>query len=262
MIVHPSLVFPRLWQFLLLIPLLFLLSACQTELYAGLDEEEANAMLAELLKRGVDARKNLQGKNGYSVSVDSRQVVQALQLLKEKSLPHDKFATLGSVFAGGGMISSATEEQAKLIWALSQELSDTFSRIDGVLTARVHVVLGVNDPLNNVKIPPSATVFLRHSPDSIVTRLVTEIRKATAGAVAGLAYDNVTVMLVPVRESVTVPTIPPPPPSLFGATFSWPLLLQTVALALIFAAAGIAGTVFWQRRKAKAEAEAANGSKT
>ncbi len=154
------------------------------------------------------------------------------------------------------MISSASEEQARMTWALSQELANTFSRIDGVLTARVHVVLGVNDPLNNVKIPPSATVFLRHTPDSIVTTLVADIRKATAGAVAGLSYDNVTVMLVPVRESVTVPQAPPPPPSLFGDRFSLPLLLQTVALALVFAVAGIGGAWLWQRHKSKTEGDA------
>ncbi|MBO6171571.1 MAG: type III secretion inner membrane ring lipoprotein SctJ [Desulfovibrio sp.] len=241
----------------LLLPLALLLSACQTEIYTGIDEEQANAMLSVLLKRGISAEKSAVGKTGYAISVEDGQVVRALQLLREHSLPRDSFASLGSVFAGGGMISSASEEQARMTWALSQELSNTFSRIDGVLTARVHVVLGVNDPLNNVKIPPSATVFLRHTPDSIVTTLVSDIRKATAGAVAGLSYDNVTVMLVPVRESVTVPQAPPPPPSLFGDRFSLPLLLQTLALALAFAAAGIGGAWFWQKRKAgKAEERA------
>jgi type III secretion protein J len=241
----------------LLLPLALLLSACQTEIYTGIDEEQANAMLSVLLKRGISAEKSAVGKTGYAISVEDGQVVRALQLLREHSLPRDSFASLGSVFAGGGMISSASEEQARMTWALSQELSNTFSRIDGVLTARVHVVLGVNDPLNNVKIPPSATVFLRHTPDSIVTTLVSDIRKATAGAVAGLSYDNVTVMLVPVRESVTVPQAPPPPPSLFGDRFSLPLLLQTLALALAFAAAGIGGVWFWQKHKAgKAEERA------
>ena len=249
-------------RFLLLCPLLFLLSACQTELYTGLDEEQANAMLSVLLKRGLLAEKIAKGKNGYAISVDEHQVVRALQELKENSLPRDSFQSLGTVFAGGGMISSASEEQAKMTWALSQELSNTFSRIDGVLTARVHVVLGVNDPLNNVKIPATATVFLRHRPDSIVTTLVSEIRKATAGAVAALAYDNVTVMLVPVRESVTVPNLAPPPPNLFGETFSLPLLLQTVALALLFSALAIGGMLLWQRHNAKkAAAEASAESK-
>ena len=242
--------------FVLILPLILLLAGCQTQIYTGLDEEQANSMLSVLLKRGISAEKTSVGKTGYAISVEDTQVVRALQLLRENSLPRDTFASLGSVFAGGGMISSASEEQARMTWALSQELANTFSRIDGVLTARVHVVLGVNDPLNNVKIPPSATVFLRHTPDSIVTTLVADIRKATAGAVAGLSYDNVTVMLVPVRESVTVPQAPPPPPSLFGDRFSLPLLLQTVALALVFAVAGIGGAWLWQKRRSKAEGDA------
>ena len=234
--------------------LCFLLCACQQEIYTNLNEEQANAMLSVLLKRGIVAEKIAAGKAGYSISVDDEQIVRALLILKDHSLPRDTFATLGSVFSGGSMISSASEEQARMTWAISQELSNTFSRIDGVLTARVHVVLGVNDPLNNVKIPPSATVFLRHTPDSIVTKLVTDIRKACAGAVASLSYDDVTVMLVPVRESITVPLAPAPPPSLFGDRFSLPLLLQTIALALAFAAIGIGAMLFWQKRKAKKEA--------
>ena len=234
----------------LLLLLTLLLSACRTQIYTGLDEQQANDMLSALLKRGIAAEKAMAGKTGYAIAVEEGQVVRALQVLKEHSLPRDSFASLGSVFAASGMISSASEEQARMTWALSQELSNTFSRIDGVLTARVHVVLGVNDPLNNVKIPPSATVFLRHTPDSIVTTLVSDIRRATAGAVAGLSYDSVTVMLVPVRETVTVPQVPPPPPSLFGNQFSLPLLLQTLGLALAFAAAGIGGVWLWQKRRA------------
>ena len=42
----------------------------------------------------------------------------------------------------------------------------------------------------------------------------------------------------------------PPPPSLFGDTFSLPLLLQTLALALVFTVVGIGGVWLWQKRKA------------
>ncbi|MBQ9536446.1 MAG: type III secretion inner membrane ring lipoprotein SctJ [Desulfovibrionaceae bacterium] len=240
----------------LLLLLCLLLCACQTQIYTGLDEKQANAMLALLLKRGVQVEKINQGKTGYAIAVDEAQVVFALQVLADYSLPRDNFATLGTVFAGGGMIASAQEEQARMTWALSQELANTFSRIDGVLTARVHVVLGINDAVNNVKIPPSATVFLRHMPESIVTTLVTDIRKATASAVAGLNFDNVTVMLVPVRESVTIPMAPKPPASLLGVNVSLPLILQTSGLALGFAALGLGLGYLWQRRKyKKAQAE-------
>ncbi len=244
---------------ILLFPLLLLLGACQIQLYADLDEEQANAMLALLLTYGIQAEKQSAGKGMFKLSVEETQVVRALKILKEHSLPRDSYATLGSVFTASGMISSKAEEQARLMWALSQELANTFSRVDGVLNSRVHVVLGVNDPVNNVNIPPSATVFIRHTPDSIVTALVSDIRKATAGAVAGLSPDNVNVMLVPFRELATLPKVAPQP-SLIGQHFSIPLLLQTIALALIFAAAGLGGAYFMTKRKAKKAEEEKEGS--
>ena len=53
--------------------------------------------------------------------------------------------------------------------------------------------------------PPSAAVFLRHTPESQATRLISHIRELTANAVPGLLQDKVSVMLVPVRETVSVP---------------------------------------------------------
>ena len=162
-----------------------------------------------------------------------------LQVLKENSLPRESFKNLGEVFGGDGMISSSTEVQARMAYALSQELADTLSRIDGVLTARVHVVLGVNDKVNNITVNPSASVFLRHSPDSPVVNLVPEIRELVAGAVASLKYDDVSVMLVPVRESVTVPETPPAPaPLLSPDTYTTVDLLRALALALAMLAVG------------------------
>ena len=219
-------------RFLLLLSLAALLAGCKVEMYTGLSEEQANQMLSTLLRRGIAAEKISAGKNGYTLSVEDDQLVLALQVLKENSLPRESFKNLGEVFSGDGMISSSSEEQARMSYALSQELADTFSRIDGVLTARVHVVLGVNDPVNNIRIEPSAAVFLRHTPDSPVVNLVPEIRELTASSVASLKYDNVSVMLVPVRESVTVPEKRPAPSSLFAPGALTPaLVLQVLALA-------------------------------
>ena len=159
---------------------------------------------------------------------------------------------MGEVFSGDGMISSSSEEQARMAYALSQELADTLSRIDGVLTARVHVVLGTNDTVNNITVEPSAAVFLRHTPDSPVVHLVPEIRRLTASAVASLKYDNVSVMLVPVRESVTVPEKTLSPSSLFapGAITS-ALALQVLAVSLLLAAIGGGVSLLVRRAAAK-----------
>ena len=54
------------WLLLLVLPCVLLLSACQTEIYTGLDEEQANAMLSVLLKRGVQAEKRRRAKTATS----------------------------------------------------------------------------------------------------------------------------------------------------------------------------------------------------
>jgi type III secretion protein J len=96
----------------------------------------------------------------------------------------------------------------RLAYAISQELADTFSRIDGVLTARVHVVPTGVVQAGEQPNPPSAAVFMRHLPDSPVTNLVARVREVTAKAVPNLSPDRVSVMLVPTRESVSVPMVP------------------------------------------------------
>ena len=200
----------RWLPFLLVLSLCAALLGCQVEVYRGLTEAQVNTMLSTLLKRGIRAEKTAAGKAGFTLSVDEDQLVQSLEILKENNLPRADYENLGKVFSGQGMISSASEEQARMAYAISQELSDTFSRIDGVLTARVHVVLGGTDQATDTRTLPSADVFLRHTPDSPVVNLVAKIRELTSKAVPDLDYERVSVMLVPVREQVSVPMEPTP----------------------------------------------------
>ncbi len=189
-----------------LVILCLLLSACNNvDLYSGLSEDQANLMLSTLLRRGIEAEKTSMGNDGFTVSVSSDQMVQALDILEENSLPREDYQSLGSVFSGQSMIASANEEKSRLAFAISQELSDTFSHIDGVLNARVHLVLHEVDTVSNTETEASASVFLTHTPDSSVVNFVPKIKEITAGAVADLDVNNVAVMLVPVRDSVTVP---------------------------------------------------------
>ena len=121
----------------LLLSLLLLLSGCKVEMYSGLSEDQANQMLSTLLRRGIEAEKQAAGKNGYTLLVDDDQLVRALQVLKENSLPREAFKNLGEVFAGDGMISSTSEVQARMSYALSQELADTLSRYNAETGHRV-----------------------------------------------------------------------------------------------------------------------------
>lgn len=220
---------PRRRLVVFLFAFCLLLAACKAEVYTGLSEEQANLMLGTLLKRGISASKENKGKSGFSILVEEGQMIQTLEILRESGLPHDRYQSLGEVFKGQGMISSPSEEDARLAFAISQELSDTFSRIDGVLSARVHVVLGKVDEAVNLRIPPAVGVFIRHTPESAVVSMVPKIRELSAHSVPGLNVDHVSVMLVPVRETVTVPPL---------VTVSWqekylvPALLAAIVLGV------------------------------
>ncbi len=181
-------------KFLFLFCLILLLNACQTTVYQNLTEKQVNEMLALLLKHGVQAEKTEQGKNGFALTVDENQLIQSLEILN-----------LGDIFKGDSMISSNSEENARLSFAISQELSETFSRIDGVLTARVHIVLGNIDQATEVVTSPSAAVFLRHTPDSPAVNYIAKMKELIAKSVPNLQFDDISVMLIPVREEISVP---------------------------------------------------------
>lgn len=181
------------------------LTACQKELYQDLSEQQVNEMLALLLKYEMQAEKVSQGKGLFTLTIEEKELVQALEILNKNNLPRPKYQNFGEIFKGDGMISSNTEENARLAFAISQELTNTFSQIDGVLSARVHIVLGGTDQATDEYTKPSAGVFLRHTPESPVINYLVNIKEITAKSVPNLAFDDISVMFIPVREEISVP---------------------------------------------------------
>ena len=97
---------------------------------------------------------------------------------------------------------------------------------------------------------PSAAVFLRHTPESQVTRLIPYIRELTANAVPGLMQDKVSVMLVPVRETVSVPM---PENGAAGTDDERLYLLAGLAGLLALACIGLAAVIYVRNRRNKAQ---------
>jgi type III secretion protein J len=177
---------------------LLLLCACKTELNRGLSENDANDEVAILLRAGIPASREAAAKGDtMTVSVEKGRFADAVAVLHEHGYPKPRFASIGSVFAGSGLVSSPMDERARMIYALGQELSHTISDIDGVLTARVQIVLPENDPLRLDTTPSSASVFIRYDPATPIEALVGQIKMLVANGVAGLTYDKVSVVTVP-----------------------------------------------------------------
>jgi type III secretion protein J len=193
---------PRWVQRALVLLVALLLSACETELYNNLDQRQANEMVATLQQRGIPAQRVAVKGGQYTVVVDKARFAESITILNDAGLPKQEFQTMGQVFKKDGLVSSPTQERAQMIFALSQELSRTVSEIDGVLSARVHLVLPENDPLRQL-VPSSASVFIRHRSNAAVGNLVPQVKMLVANGVAGLSYDKVSVVLVPVDSQTS-----------------------------------------------------------
>ncbi|KAF6639541.1 MULTISPECIES: type III secretion system inner membrane ring lipoprotein SctJ [Pantoea] len=167
--------------------LALLLTGCgdQTQLHSGLSENDANDVVAELSRFKIEADKQV-SKEGVSVSVARSDIERAVNILNAAGLPHQARTSLGAVFQKSGVISSPLEERARYIYALSQEVEATLSQIDGVVVARVHVVLPERIAPGEPVQPASASVFIKYhenlDPDSIEPR----IRRLVATSIPGL----------------------------------------------------------------------------
>lgn len=174
-----------------------MLVGCGPEvLYSNLSEADANTMMGLLLVRNIQAVKTAQKENLFSISVPRQQFAAATDLLKWFGIPSEKFSGIGEVFKKTGIVSSPSEEKIRFMYALSQQISETLSHIDGVLIARVSLVLPKNDPYTETLTPSSASVFLKFRPGSVPPTLVPQIKTLVMKSVEGLNYDNVSVVIV------------------------------------------------------------------
>ena len=173
----------------------------RVELHGQLSEQEANEVIAELADKQVPAQK-VPNKNGVAIRVRAQDISRAINTLTAAGLPRTTRSTLGDIFRKEGVISTPLEERARDIHALSQELEATLSNIDGVIVARVHVVLPERVAPGQPVQPASASVFIKHDtrldPDSIQPR----VRRMVASSIPGMttAIDNphkITTVFVP-----------------------------------------------------------------
>jgi type III secretion protein J len=189
------------WNFLtkglIVIFACLLLSGCGPEvLYSNLSEADANTMMGLLLMRNIQAVKIPQKENLFSISVPRQQFAAATDLLRWFGIPGEKFSGIGEVFKKTGIVSSPSEEKIRFMYALSQQISETLSHIDGVLVARVSLVLPKNDPYTETLTPSSASVFLKFRPGRVPPTLTPQIKTLVMKSVEGLNYDNVSVVIM------------------------------------------------------------------
>ncbi|MCZ4329452.1 type III secretion system inner membrane ring lipoprotein SctJ [Castellaniella denitrificans] len=244
--------FARTLRLALAAVVLSALAACGSNvtLYSSASEGEANELLSVLLDAGIHAEK-ISGKEGVAVSVDGSQVARALDILRSRGLPRERFDGMGQIFRKEGLVSSPLEERARYIYALSQELTNTLSQMDGVLAARVHVVLPERGEIGEAATPSTAAVFIKHRVGYSFDALKPQIRQLVTHSIPGLTEDRVSIVLVSAQPGTSVDRETPVQVSLLGfqvaQTSAGGLgVLLGVLVLLILGLAGGLGYLLWR----------------
>jgi type III secretion protein J len=173
------------------------LAGCQQDVYSSLSEIEANQMLAILTANGISVDKVSKGaKEGFTIAVERRDMLRAIALLRDAGYPKSTHVPISKTFEKTGIMSSPFEERVRYINALGEEVAQTLSQIDGVISARVHIVLPDAPSLGQPVKPSSAAVFIKHQPGVDLDFFQPQIRRLVSSAIEGLEYSAVTVVLV------------------------------------------------------------------
>ena len=169
-----------------------LLAGCDKEatLHSGLGERQANLVMAALLDSGISCRKTPGEEGTWNVLCSEAKFAQAVNLLERQGLPREPRQGIGEVFKKTGMISSPSEERIRFMDALAQDIARTISMIEGVVDARVHVVLPENDPFARNALPSSAAVAIRSRWNADITDLVPSVKALVKNAIEGLQYEK------------------------------------------------------------------------
>jgi type III secretion protein J len=179
-------------------------SACSTNILHGIDERAANDAARVLERAGIGAEKVPDETGGgagssahFTLRVARGDGARALDLLRALGLPREARHGFAETYGQPSLIPTASEERARYVDALAGEIERTLETVDGVVSARVHLVLEEADPLAADAKPRTAAraaVLLATRPGhSPIAR--EDVQRLVAGSVAGLDAGAVAVVL-------------------------------------------------------------------
>ena len=248
-------------------------AACSTNILHGIDERSANDATAALERAGIGAEKLPdEGTSGsgasYTIRVAHGDGTRAVDLLAALGLPRDKRRGFAETYGQPSLIPTPSEERARYLDATAGEIERTLETVDGVVNARVHLVLEETDPLAVDAKPKSAAraaVLLKARPGAAPIAAA-DVQKLVAGSVAGLDAAAVSVVVTAAAaptEETTAALAPLGPlrlspgtrPLLIGAVVAVLLVLALLATLLLVTARRLAAL----ERAASDRAAEANG---
>jgi type III secretion protein J len=229
--------------------LMLVLSGCgsRIDLYTGMSEQDANEVVSALIQVGVASEKVAVPKQGFTVKVPEDDLAVAVAHLYTLGLPRNTYQRLGDVFKKDGVVSTPIEERGRYLYALSQELENTLSQIDGVILARVHPVLPERLVPGEPAQPSSCSVLVKHRSDWDPALYEERIRRLVVSSIPGLARgprSAVSIVFVPAAPAAEAQVVHPLRAESARSTVPWVrwLMIGGLTLILVFSS----GFLVWQ----------------
>lgn len=160
-------------------------------LFSGVSLREAGEITQRLDQSNIAYELSA---DGSTIFVPRSQVLQARMMLSADGLPSrgsvgyeifDQPETLGQ---------TAFQQNINRLRALEGELARTIASLDGVASARVHLVLPERQLFERDRQNPSASIVLELRRDDLTAAQVRAIRNLVASAVPGLQANRVTIL--------------------------------------------------------------------
>ncbi len=176
------------------------LSACSEDVLTGLDQRDARDAQVLLERAGIRAVVTGEKGEAFSIAVDEKDHARAIELLADAGLPRLPRNTIAELFPGDGLLVTPLEQKARMTFAVEQQLAETLSALNGVASARVHVVLPEDNGRGLIKEKARASALLQHRPDANLVDIEMKSRSLLFNSVRGLAYEDVSVVVSPWSE--------------------------------------------------------------
>ncbi len=160
-------------------------------LYNNLEPEEASKIVDKISEKGI--KYDLRG-NGTSIYVPQEQVYQLRLDMAQEGLPAGDQGGY-KLFDNSKIGVSPFVQNVNLQRALQDEIAKSIQVIDGVVSARVHIVNSEQTVFSSEGAKKTASVVLRLKPGHKLSPVnIAAITHLVSGSVEGLGSENVTVI--------------------------------------------------------------------
>jgi type III secretion system YscJ/HrcJ family lipoprotein len=174
---------------------LFLAACQQQDLLKGLNQQQANEVIAAMQRHNIAADKLDRGKTGFSVRVDGADFAAAVDILRVYNLPSRARMEIAEMFPADALVSSPRAEKARLYSAIEQRLEQSLQMMDGIIAARVHVSYDIEAGEGTGLRPMHMSALAVYEQDLAPAVLIGQVKRFLKNSFPDIDYDNISVVL-------------------------------------------------------------------